>query len=283
MFASKVLPAILSLDPVRDHERIVLLTYRCDFPFDTTRALEMALFRTFCVPSIGGLLDRTGEFTQRTQKRYDDTDLLVSEVIEHGYSSERGARAIARINELHGRFQISNSDYLYVLSTFIYEPIRWIERFGWRPLALVEKEAMFHFWRAVGERMGITEIPAGFGEFERFSAEYEAKNFQSNPGTKRVAEATLDMFASWMPGPLRAAVPPVMRATLDLPLLRALEWPPAPRWLVNLVTVALRMRGRLASIPPRIRPHLRTEQRTRTYGCVYAIEKLGPKSSSTKA
>ena len=32
------------------------------FPWDLTRALELALLKTFCVPSISGLLSRSGEF-----------------------------------------------------------------------------------------------------------------------------------------------------------------------------------------------------------------------------
>src|SRR5206468_9117412 len=86
----RVLDEIRQLDPVRDHQRIVFLSTRVDFPFDTTRALELALFRTFGVPSISALLHRTGEFERRAQKRYDDTDIIVSEMMEHGYDSERG-------------------------------------------------------------------------------------------------------------------------------------------------------------------------------------------------
>ena len=78
------------------------------------------------------MLDRTGEFAQRSQKRYDDTDIIVSELLEWGYDSERGKRALRRLNQLHGRFTIANEDFLYVLSTFIFEPIRWNEQFGWR-------------------------------------------------------------------------------------------------------------------------------------------------------
>src|SRR6266540_1840238 len=83
------LEQIKKLDPERDHQRIAFLTMRGDFPFDTTRALEFALFRTFAVPSIGGLLDSTKEFETRAQKRYDDTDIIVSEMIENGYDSDR--------------------------------------------------------------------------------------------------------------------------------------------------------------------------------------------------
>jgi hypothetical protein len=62
-----LLDEIQALDPERDHQRIVFLSTCYEFPFDTTRALEFALFRTFCVPSISALLDRTGEFRQRAQ------------------------------------------------------------------------------------------------------------------------------------------------------------------------------------------------------------------------
>src|SRR5689334_14436969 len=147
MLRSPVLDEIRRLDPQRDHQRIVLLSTRCDFPFDTTRALELALFRTFGVPSISALLDRTGEFAQRANKRYDDTDIIVSELMEWGYDSERGKRALRRMNQLHSRFDITNEDYLYVLSTFVFEPIRWNERFGWRRMCDHERQALFHFWR----------------------------------------------------------------------------------------------------------------------------------------
>ena len=37
------------------------------------------------------------------------------------------------MNRIHGRFEISNEDFVYVLSSFVFEPIRWNARFGWRP------------------------------------------------------------------------------------------------------------------------------------------------------
>ena len=104
----KNLEEIRGLDPVEDHQRIVHLLTCYEFPSDTTRSLEFALFRTYCVPSISSLLHRTKEFETRPQKRYDDTDLIVSELMEWGYDSERGKRALRRMNQLHGRFEISN-------------------------------------------------------------------------------------------------------------------------------------------------------------------------------
>jgi hypothetical protein len=65
LFRSKVLRRIESLDPGRDHQRIVFLSCRVDFPWDTTRALEFALFRTFCVPTISALLDKSARALSR--------------------------------------------------------------------------------------------------------------------------------------------------------------------------------------------------------------------------
>ena len=79
----RTLKEIQTLEPAVDYERIVYLMATHEFPFDTTRALEFALFRTYAVPAIGCLLAHTREFIDRTQKRYDDTDLILSEIVEN--------------------------------------------------------------------------------------------------------------------------------------------------------------------------------------------------------
>src|SRR5215208_7000647 len=218
MRASPYLREILELDPVRDAQRIAYLDTVYEFPFDTTRSLEFALFRTFASPAVSVLLDSTGEFGERAQRRYDDTDLILSTIAESGYDSEAGARAIRRMNRLHGRFQIANDDFLYVLSTFVFEPIRWNERFGWRPLVEQERVASFHFWRAVGSRMAIKEIPEDFEQFARFNLDYERRNFRRTEAGMRVGRATRAMFLSWFPGVPTRLGAPAIHALLDEPL-----------------------------------------------------------------
>jgi hypothetical protein len=277
MFRSPVLDEIRSLDPEKDHQRIVFLSTRYDFPFDTVRALEFALFRTYCVPSIAALLDRTGEFAARPQKRYDDTDLIVSELMEYGYDSERGKAALRRMNQLHGRFAIANDDFLYVLSTFVFEPIRWNERFGWRKMCAAERLAMFHFWRQVGRRMNIRDIPEDYETFERFNVEYEKKHYRYSDANRRVGEATRDLFAGWFPRLLRPLVYRVIYAMLDDPLIGAFGFPRPSRLMRRLVAWGLRLRARLLRLwPRRRRPLLRTELKRATYPEGYRIEELGP-------
>ncbi|NEO84320.1 MAG: DUF2236 domain-containing protein [Spirulina sp. SIO3F2] len=186
------------------------------FPWDITRALEFALLKTFCVPSISRLLAQTGEFRDHTQKRYDDTGLLIAEIAQWGYKHERGQAAIARMNAIHGRFKISNNDFLYVLSTFIYEPIRWLNQFGWRRLTEVEQEACYQFWCAVGDRMQITNIPDSYMAFEQFHDRYEIEQFLYASTNQQIAEATQMMFLGWFPVPLRSILAPALMHCLSL-------------------------------------------------------------------
>ena len=93
---------IAGLDPERDYERIVFLLSSQLFPWDVERSLEFALLNTYAIPSISGLLARTGEFTRRARKRYDDTELLLAEIGENGLDSER-AGAGARPHQRHAR------------------------------------------------------------------------------------------------------------------------------------------------------------------------------------
>jgi hypothetical protein len=272
-----VLQEICRLDPVKDHQRIVLLTTCQEFPFDTTRALEFALYRTYCVPSISGLLDRTGEFARNPQKRYDDTDIIVSELMEWGYDSDRGKRALRRMNQLHGRFRIANSDYQYVLSTFVFEPIRWNARWGWRPMCEKEKLALFYFWREVGGRMGICDVPADYDEFERFNVAYEKENFRYSEANHRVGSATRDLFLSWFPRVLAPVIRPAIYALMDDALIEAFGFPQPTAGMRRLVDGMMRLRGRLLRhCPPRAKPRLRTLMKHPSYPKGYVIEKLGP-------
>jgi hypothetical protein len=277
MFRSPVLEEICSLEPDKDHQRIIFLSTRIDFPFDTTRALEFALFRTFSVPRIAALLDKTGEFQHRAQKRYDDTDIIVSELMEHGYDSARGRAALRRMNQLHGRFTIANEDFLYVLSTFVYEPIRWNRRFGWRLMCEQERLAMFYFWREVGRRMNLKELPSDYDSFERYNVEYEQAQFRFTEANYRVGAATRELFASWFPRFSRPLVRRVIYAMLDDPLITAFGFPQPSRAMRQLVASGLKMRALcLRGLPRRRRPLLRTEMRQRSYPEGYQIERLGP-------
>jgi ER-bound oxygenase mpaB/B'/Rubber oxygenase, catalytic domain len=274
---SRWLRELQRLDPERDAQRIVFVDGALEFPWDTQRALELAFYRSYAVPSIAELLASTHELTDRPQRRYDDTQILISTFCELGYDSELGKRAIRRMNQLHGRFRIANDDFLYVLSTMIFEPIRWNARFGWRPLLELEQRATFFFWREVGERMAIKGIPATYDAFERFNVEFERERFAYTDAGHRVAAATRDLFLDWLPGVPKSLGRPILHALLDPPLLEALGFPQPPPALRRSVEQAMRTRSAVVRVlPPRRAPRLRTLERHRSYPDGYRLEDLGP-------
>lgn len=272
-----ILREIESLDPERDHMRIMHLSFGYEFSWDSIRSLEIALYKTYCVPSISALLDRTGEFRERTQRRYDDTSILVAEMCKHGYREGRGKAALERMNWVHAHYRISNDDYLYVLSTFIFEPVKWIDRYGWRKTCLNERIAYYCFWREVGKRMGITDIPDSYTAFELWKDKYEEEHFVFAETNNRVGSMTRDLFASWFPGIVKPVVHYSIYAMLDDRTLRAFGFPRPLPGTRRFIDMMLRIRGLLVRLlPPRTTPHFFMDDKNRTYPDGYALERLGP-------
>lgn len=269
---------IALLDARRDCQRIVFLLTAYEFPFDMLRATELALFHTYGSRSVSQLLDRTHEFTRRGQKRYDDTRLLIAQFMECGWDDEIGSRAIEQMNHIHSFFKIPNDDFLFVLWTFIDFPIRWMDDFGWRAFTPHESEAWFNYWCEVGRHMGMRNIPPDRAAYDAFVAGYEAREFVPAEASQRVAQATVDVMAAWLPRLLRPLVRPVVRALVRPQLLPVLGYKPAPSWLKALVHATLKLRARVKRYVSLERhPTLLADKPSITYGEGGApIEALGP-------
>jgi hypothetical protein len=268
---------IATLDPARDCQEISYLLTCYEFPWDTTRSLEFALFRVFGVAKGSPLLVQTGEFVQRTQKRYDDTVLILAEILENGYDSTRGQAALVRMNKQHGRFQIPNDEYLYTLSTFIFEPVRWNDKYGWRKLTEAEKQASYYYWCEIGRRMGIKDIPESYEAYEQFNLNFEREQFRYSPDNEAIAVATRNLMLSWvLPKWLWNVGAPFVHALIDDHLLAAVGMKPAPVWLQKMVRGSVWLRGQLLRVlPPRRKPRLLTRIKTPTYPDGYQIADLG--------
>lgn len=280
--AMNVLPPPISVtssvavtDPVEICHRLA----GYDFPWELNRSLEIAVLKTFCVPRIAHLLRQTGEFEQRTQKRYDDTSLIMGNLLKWGYDSPQGRAAIAQMNRIHGRFHIRNDDYLYVLSTLIYEPMRWNQHFGWRRFTPVEKWALFGFWREVGQRIGVVDIPATDEAFLAFNVAYETENFEYHPDNQAIGDAVVRLMQGWLPAIAAPLVPLAIATVVDEPMRVALGWQPPGSMGRQLIVQGLRLRQTLLpQLPRRRRSHFGIDQANRTYPEGYHIDQLGPDS-----
>src|SRR5262249_58292647 len=136
-----------------------------------------------------------------------------------------------------------NDDLPCFVSRFGCEPIRWIDRFGWRTLCPQERLGLFFFWREVGRRMDLRDLPPDCDTFERYNIEYERTHFRPTEAAHRVGTATRDMFARWFPRPLRPLVRRIMHALMDEPLLVAFGFPSPSPLLRRLVHAGMQTRA----------------------------------------
>jgi hypothetical protein len=273
------------LDPDADFAEIYRIMAAHEFPWDMTQSLGLALYRTYAVPSIGQLLAATGEFQNRTHKRYADTGLILDAVLEHGFASATGRSAIRRMNQMHGAYAISNDDMRYALSTFVVIPMRWMDRFGWRPMTEIERVASANYYRELGRHMNISDSPVSYQAFAAHLDAYERDHFTFSPGGRAVSDATLALLAGFYPRPLRPLLRRLTLALLDPPLREAFGYPdPGP--VTRALTVGgLRARAVVERrLPPRRRPrYVRQLREFAIYPDGYAVDQLGTFPSGTRA
>ena len=270
---------IATLDPVEDFHEIYRITALHELPWDTNQALSFALFRTYAVPSIGRLLYETGEFTERVQKRYDDTGLLLDEVLHHGLDDPAGRRAVRRVNQMHAMYDISNDDMRYVLATFMTVPIRWMDTYAWRPMSEAEKVAACTYYRELGRHMAIRDMPGTWPEFGELMDAYEQEHFAYDAGATAVADATMGLMATFPPNHL-APRPLIQRfsyALMDEPLLDAFGYPHPKPWERMAAKAALRARSAyVRRTPPREAAFRFADlPGVRSYPRGYEVDRLG--------
>jgi hypothetical protein len=227
-----------------------------------------------CVSSQAG--DR---LTRKSDATFSTTALLVAEFMQHGYDSERGKFAIDHINHIHSFYKIENDDFLFVLSTFIFQPIRWIDTYGRRKTLPNEREALYQFFKAVGERMHIHDIPPSSDAFEQWLNDYHAQHVMLAETNTEVGNATVNIVKGWIPFFAKPFVFPVMKCLLDDDMLQALGYAKPPAALRAFVKGAMRLRAlALRKLTFRKYPSFFTTLKNRTYPKGYEMQELGPEN-----
>ncbi|KAL3800112.1 hypothetical protein ACHAW5_002793 [Stephanodiscus triporus] len=215
------------------------LSQGMDFPFLVRKGLEFGLFKSYSIPSISKLLVATKQLTEHTSRRYDDTDLIICHMIEDPLDSPLAQLAVRRLNELHGKYAISNEDYLYVLTLFIVEPARWIERCGFRPLHRNELDSFHLKYMHIGLQMGIKQVPKTFEEAADYLDRYEEKYMVFHPANAKLATSTIALFLSPLPSIFHPPAQRVIHALCPPRLREAMGFPEPPVWASTVAHTAL--------------------------------------------
>lgn len=211
-----------------------------EFPLVFSTATMFALFKTYGIPSISGLLLATGQLCNgaTSAKRNADTGALLLEAVLNPPSSERAITALARINHMHRYYRkmgkIRDSDMLYTLSLFALEPSKWIERYEWRKLSDLELCAIGTFWKSIGEALEVPfdELPSSsfsssssgkkvrsglewLNELSEWSRTYEEAHMVPAMSNKRLADSTFEIILWKMPRSLHGIGRNLLATLLD--------------------------------------------------------------------
>lgn len=268
---------IATMDPEVQWAEIYGITTGHEFPWDSQRATEIALVRTYAVPAIAELLARTREFIDNAEKRYDDTAVILVESGNYISGKTDDPTPIRRLNRMHGSYDIPNDQFLYVLATFVVMPRRWIDRYGYRPLTVAEVESMVRYWQRMGDLMGIADVPADYDGFADYLDTYEHERFGYSSSGRAISDATFDLVDSWYPAALRPLVRWAGIAMLDTPLRRALGYDDPPAVVAAGVEAALQVRKRVIKWLPARRDYVSPldRLRLRTYPGGYDVAQVG--------
>ncbi|KAL3443574.1 hypothetical protein BJX65DRAFT_298215 [Aspergillus insuetus] len=170
---------------------------------------QFALIKSYGIASGTKLLVQTRRLTTESKvgKRSEDTGVLLGELLVSGIDSPRGLVALSKMNWIHNQYgsKIGNDELIHTLALFILEPPRWIDAFEWRPLTEMERVALFIYWKEIGNRMGMRNIPDTLAALQRWTTDYQAENMRYAETNRMCVTATLNLFVKPLPGFLQPA------------------------------------------------------------------------------
>jgi hypothetical protein len=258
-------------------------TFRKMALFDLAADMELGFFlsyyRNFAIPSIAATLHTNGEIHERPMKRSYDTAIVIYELISSGLDSDRGRQMIALLNHVHRNVPGSKDDFLYVLLTLLVVPIRWTQQHAWRQPTTAELAAASRFFTELGSRMNINSMPVTYAEAEQFFDGYEATHVAPSAEGQHLMDATVQVFQSRLPSPLRPFAGHIISVMLDDDrLVSALGLPRANRLSRTALKGGLTIRNATRRRRPlKRRPHFTPGKAgSSLYPNGYSLGQIGP-------
>ena len=168
------------LEPSRDSDRIyhhLLRTFRAE-----SRVVEtLAINRVATWESLALFLRSTREAERNPVGRFFDTYALFANYFEWGEASERGTQAVARMNQIHGRYFLPNDGMKYVLLNTAFTWLDGIDRIGHRALLPLEREGFFQAHVRLGRAMQIEGLSFDQGEMYEWFRQVNERNAFHTP------------------------------------------------------------------------------------------------------
>lgn len=272
-----VAPTLLDAERLREVEAIYRQLVMVAFPVETQIANTLAYLRTSAAPRIAGLTSHTGHAEHAATKRASDTALLMYELYYRGFDSPQGRVVVDKMRQMHHRWSIRNEDFVYVLGTFAVLGPQTIDRYGWRRLDEAERQATVDFFRELGTRMGVVDIPETPADFVEAFETYERTELRRTDNGMRLMAAAWGAASGNLPAPLRPLARAVIATLTDQPARAAMGLASPPRALQGVIKAALVGRGVIGRVknPQSRTPRFNSGGKTDQYPDGYILDELG--------
>jgi hypothetical protein len=246
---------IAALDPIVDNEEAARLTFEVLYgdPIAVHAGYLVGFSRQVAVPGIARVVYRGGggENLRDVARRTDDSLTLLGAFLRWGHSSPQGRAAIARMEEIHKRFAITDEQKRYTLATLIFEAERVGRQLGFNPLTANQREASWRFWRGVAEQMPLGGLPSTAGELWRWMLGYEREHWGYTDDGRRVVDRFFeDWTTRWFPRPARALARQALLAVMDEDLRAVLRLEDPSRRVQRLLRASARVYLPLTLVRP---------------------------------
>lgn len=258
------------LDPRRDCNQIY---HAISYDFRVEQKLFALLFELAAVmiPYSSVMLASTGELTLRGYKRINDTVMFFSNMMEWGLDSRRGRDAIARVNQIHGRYSLPHQLFRFILSGVMFIPLDWNERLGWRRFTEVERRGWFHNFVEMGRAMNVDGIGDDFDQMRAWWQEtVERAGETSAVGRKLFHQVIIQTLATY-PAELRRPILAAVFCGMADEYRQVLDIPPPPPPALARVRETLRLVGAASNQLPRA-PWIRSLQ---THPLYRRVDEIG--------
>jgi hypothetical protein len=166
---------LAALRPIEDSDRIYHHLSR-SFRAEARVVETLAINRVATWESLALFLRSTREAESNPVRRFFDTYALFANYFEWGEESERGRRAIERMNQIHGRYFLPNEGMKYVLLNTAFTWLDGIDRIGHRRLDPLEREGFFQAHIRLGRALHIAGLSDDRQEMEAWFRERNAAN-----------------------------------------------------------------------------------------------------------
>ena len=175
--------------------------FNMEFPLLFTKGIQLALFRTYAIPTISSLLDRTTllSSSRTVPQRYSETWALFNEFALREWGSKAWLQGIARTRAIHGSYRksgkIREEDMLYTLAVVATQPVDLIQTWEWRKLTEVELHAVGTLYQGIAEALDI-DYETFFRKAALESAKRDSDDSKSASQQDDLSEVTSNLYTT---------------------------------------------------------------------------------------